>query len=467
MRVLLAVPPGVERLELYRVLGIRAPPLGLAWIGAVLEQEGHKVKIVDSPTLGLSEEDFLREVKSFSPDIVGITSITPTILRAYRAVEMLKENLPDVPIVAGGPHVTFMYDEALDRGVDVVVRGEGEYTMLELVNKVEKLGLDKEELAKIKGIAFRKEGRTVVTPLREPIRELDKLPPPARHLLPMDRYTLFNKPIRLIHVMASRGCPYGCIYCSTSYYWGRSYRIRSAKVVADEVEEAVNRYKSNIVVFTDDEFTLDRRFVLKFAEEVKSRKLDITYSCGARVDHVDSEVLRALKESGCVMLYFGVESGSQETLNRIGKRITIEQVRRAFSKAREHGIETTGTFMLGFPWETIDDMRQTVKFSIELSPGYAQYTVVTPYPGTPLYGMAKSKGLIEDWNWENWTTLRPVMRGYHFTREEVKRMLSYAYRKFYGRLSFIWKELRSGRLSTILTYITKGLIPWIIEIFKR
>jgi magnesium-protoporphyrin IX monomethyl ester (oxidative) cyclase len=463
MRVLLAVPPGIDKLELYKVLGLKAPPLGLAWIAAVLEMAGHKVRVIDSPTEGVDLKTFINEVKSWSPDVVGITSITPTIYKAYDAAKAIKEYDKDLPVIMGGPHVTFMYEEALSNGVDVVVRGEGEYTTLELVNTMEKDGLDAERLKSIRGLAFRRDGEVVRTPDRPPIRNLDELPPPARHLLPMDKYTLFGKPIRIIHAMASRGCPYGCSYCSTSYFWGRMIRYRSAKAVADEIEDAVNKYKTNIVAFTDDEFTLGKRFVYDFLREIRERGLDISFSCGSRVDTIDRGMMAKLKEHGCTALYFGVESGSQDTLNRVGKNITLEQANRVFQWAKEINIDHVGSFIIGFPWETIDDMKNTVRFVMKLNPTYAQFTVATPYPGTPLYYQAVNEGLIEDWNWEHYTTLRAVMRGYRFTREQAQRMLRWAYVKFYSRPKFLVRELMHGRLGTIITAVRNSLVPWFNE----
>ena len=467
MRVLLAVPPGIEKLELYKVLGLRAPPLGLAWIAAVLEKAGHKVRIIDSPTEGIDLKTFINEVKSWSPDIVGITALTPTIYKAYDTAKAIKEYDRDLPVIMGGPHVTFMYEEALKNNVDVVVRGEGEYTTLELVNTIEKAGLNPSALREVRGIAYLDRGEVIVTKDRPPVRNLDELPFPARHLLPMDKYTLFGKPIRIIHMMASRGCPYGCTFCSTSYFWGRLVRYRSAKNVADELEEAVNKYKTNIIVFTDDEFTLGKRFVYEFLNELDRRGLEINFSCGSRVDTMDRDLMKALLEHGCTALYFGVESASQDTLNRIGKRITVEQAVRVFQWAHELKANAVGSFVIGFPWETLNDMKDTVKLAVKLDPSYAQFTIATPYPGTPLYYQAVSENLIEDWNWEHYTTLRAVMRGYKFTRSQVEKMLAYAYRAFYLRLGFIMREVKEGRLSTIITAIKNTLVPWFVERLLR
>lgn len=367
----------------------------------------------------------------------------------------------------GGPHATFMYEEALNNGIDVVVRGEGEYSTLEFVSILDKYGLDAKRLRTVSGLVFRDGSQIVRTSDRPPIRNLDELPPPARHLLPMDKYTIFGKPIRIVHVMASRGgCPYGCSFCSTSYFWGgRMVRYRSAKAVVDEIEDSMQKYKTNIIVFTDDEFTLGKRFVYEFLREIEERKLDINFSCGSRVDTIDREMMNALKSHGCTALYFGVESGSQETINRIGKRITLERTIKVFQWAKETSIDHVGSFVIGFPWESIDDMKNTVKFAMKLNPSYAQFTVATPYPGTPLYQQAVNDNLIEDFNWEHYTTLRAVMRGgYKFTKEQAQKMLQWAYVKYYSRLGFLIHELVHGRLGgTVITAIKNSLVPWFTE----
>jgi len=442
---------------------MKAPPLGLAYIAAVLEKEGHKVKIIDTPTLEMNSREWIEEVKSWKPDIIGISMLTPTAPKGYIAAKLVKEELgEDTIVIVGGPHPTYMYNEALNNNIDIVVRGEGEYTTLELVNTIEKHGLNKNVLAKIKGIVFKDDyGKIVVTPRRPFIENLDKLPWPARHLLPMDKYTLFGKPIRVAHVMASRGCPYGCMFCITSYFWDRRLRFRSAKNVANEIEFLVNKYKVKQIVFTDDELTANRMFLYNLVKELKKRGIDITFACGSRVDHVDKRFLEFLYKNGCVALYFGVESANQKTLNRIGKKITIEQAKKVFKWVKELGGFATGSFILGFPWETIDDIKRTIDFALKLDPDYAQFTVLTPYPGTPIYDYALKHNLIEDWNWEHYTTIRPVMRGLYFTRRQLEKMLRYAYRKFYLRYKFIVRELKAGRLKDLAGILVRELFSWI------
>lgn len=464
MKVLLTLAPGIHHLEIYRIIGMKAPPLGLASIASVLERDGHKVRIIDSPTLELEPEDWIKEVKSWSPDIIGFSVLTPLAPKTYKAISMVKSVLPDVPIVVGGPHPTFMFKEALENGADVIVLGEGEETFRQLVNNIEKHGLDPQRISEVKGLAYKGDGKVTVTGVREPIMNLDELPWPARHLLPMDKYTLFGKPIRVAHVMASRGCPYGCIYCTTSYFWGRRIRFRSASNVAQEVEYIVDKYKAKYLVFSDDELLINRRFVREFIQEMKERGLDIPFACGARVDHLSKSIMKTLVDNNCVTVYVGVESASQETINRIGKRITLEQARKVFEWKKEVGAYMVASFILGFPWETIDDMEETIRFAVKLDPDYAQFTALTPYPGTPLFEYAKNHNLIEDWNWEHYTTIRPVMRGFEFTRQQLGRMVSRAYRKFYLRLSFIRRQMGKGNFLELLKVLGREVSRYLADV---
>jgi magnesium-protoporphyrin IX monomethyl ester (oxidative) cyclase len=437
-------------------MGLRAPPLGLAWIASVLERRGHEVKIVDSPTLGLSIGDFVKIVESWSPDVVGLSSLTPTIRLAYKAAKAVKAVDEDMKVVVGGVHATFMWREVLEEcpHVDYVVLGEGEETMSQLIEALEKEAKPRG----IPGIALRNEsGEAVMTGPWRPV-DLERLPPPARHLLPMDRYTVFDRPVRVVHIMASRGCPYGCVFCATSYYFGRRVRFRRVEQVLDEVAECADKYKTKTFAFTDDELTINKRWFDSFLKGLRERGLDIRWTCGSRVDSVDERLLARMFSSGCTTIYFGVESGSQETIDKIGKRIDLRQAEKVFEAIRKVGGSAVATFILGFPWETVDDMKKTIKFALKLDPDYAQFTYATPYPGTPLYEMAKEHDLIVDHDWSHYTTVRPVMRGFHFDIEEVEALFKEAYTKFYVRLKFLARQIRLGLFKDFLKTIFNNIV---------
>jgi anaerobic magnesium-protoporphyrin IX monomethyl ester cyclase len=469
MRVLLALPPNIHDLEIYRVGGIYAPPLGLAYIAAVLENAGYSVRVVDSPTLRLTDRGFIEIVKEFKPDVVGFSLLTPMAVKGYEMAKRLKELFPDIVLVAGGPHPTSMYGEALSNGFDVVVRFEGEYTMLELVKALERYGLSKDVLKSVDGIAFKDgEGNVIVTNSRKPIENLDLLPFPARHLLPMDRYTVLGRNISVAHVMASRGCPYGCVFCSTSYFWGRRIRFRSPSNVVDEIEQLVNKYRARYIIFTDDELTWSQKYVSDIVGELKKRGLDIAFACGARVDHLqDLNFMKMLVDGGCIGLFVGVESGSQKTLDSIGKRITVDHVLKFFENVKKLSIvhktdiDVVASFVIGFPWEDVEDVRKTIDLAIRLDPPYAQFTIATPYPGTPLYDYATKHNLIVDKNWEHYTTLRAVMKSFYMDAKTIEKLLREAYARFYLRLKYLIREVRKGRILSVLPTIMKSIASWI------
>lgn len=462
MRILLIASPGLRRLEIYQSIGVRAPPLGLAYIASILERLGHKVGIIDAPTLGLKVKNIIKIIKRFSPDVIGISSVTPTVKAGYLIAKYVKKYDRDIPVVMGGPHVSAMYSEALKTGyVDYVVVGEGELTTEGLINYISHGDPD---IRDIKGLAYiDRDGLIRFNGARPFIKNLDILPEPARHLLPMDHYTLFDKPIKIIHVMASRGCPYGCIYCTTSYFWGRRYRIRDPRSVADEVERNIERYKTNIVAFTDDELTLSKRWIMELTREFRERNLDIIYTCGSRVNSIDREMLYNLKRTGCSVIYYGVESYNNRDLERIRKRITVDQIWRAIKLTKEYGIGSAGSFIIGFPWQSIEDMRKTVEFAVRLDVDYAQFTVATPYPATPLFEMARRQGLIEIWDWDQYTTIQPVMRGFKFTLEDAGRILSWAYRRFYLRPKYVARNMLNGNLKTIIEVVWRAIKSYLFR----
>jgi len=316
------------------------------------------------------------EIKARDPYILGITSTTPTIYSALKVAKLAKEVDGDITTVIGGPHVTFTANEVLDSSedVDFVVAGEGEYTMLELLKALE----GDRSLKEVKGITFRDKGKIVKTPSRGYIEDLDSLPFPARHLLPMDKYKILGRKLTVIHVVSSRGCPFRCIFCSSSALCGKRFRARSVENMLDEIEEAVERYKTRHVEFIDDTFTLNRRRTAEFCEEVKRRGLDISWNCSSRVDTIDEDLMRKMREAGCSIIFFGVESASQRTLDLIGKGITVDRAVKAINLAKRVGIEVLASFVIGFPWETIEDMKETIRFATKLKPDFAEFSVSTP-----------------------------------------------------------------------------------------
>lgn len=450
MRVVLVNPPFTleECFRRFAKAGSLQQPLGLAYIAAILEKAGYDVKIVDAPALKLNLYQTVKVVAGLAPDVVGLTSTTPNFSRCVYLAKNLKK-IFDVPIVIGGAHPTALPVETLAYNCfDIVVLGEGEYTMLELVEHLE----SGRTLTEVNGIAFRERGKVVKTSPRPYIEDLDRLPFPARHLLPPLRcYRPTPSAYRSLPqatLITSRGCPYSCIFCDRSVF-GNRYRARSAANVVDEIEEVVRRYGAKEVRFWDDTFNIDRKRVLAICSEIRRRKLDVDWSCLCRANLVDEMMLHEMARAGCWQIDYGIESGSSELLRRIGKGLTLEQIRSAVEKTKAAGIKVRGFFMLGLPGETEETLNQTIEFAKTLKLDVAIFHITVPFPGTDLYLAAVASGEISSsLNYQHFLIfgseeLPYVPKG--LSKEIILRYRSKAYKSFYLRPNYILGQLAAVR----------------------
>jgi anaerobic magnesium-protoporphyrin IX monomethyl ester cyclase len=450
MKIILINPPALK-VESCSLLGITVPPLGLAYLAAVLEKEGHLVKIIDAPVLKASLHQVERELECNQPGMIGVTSTTPTIYEALSVIKVAKKVCPNAVTVLGGPHASFLASETLKgcRELDVTCRGEGEKTILELVRAVEQ----KESLSNVKGIVFRS-GENIIETMPQPwIKDLDSLPFPARHLLPMDKYTILGKKSTIGNIISSRGCPFYCTFCESSLLFGRMFRARSPKNVVDEMKQLINEYHPKTIEFSDDLFTLNMKRTETICDEIRRRGLDIPWACSSRVDTVSRSLLRKMKKAGCILIYYGVESGSQRVLNLMRKHIKIEQIIKAIKWTKEVGIEILASFIIGFPGETREDMQKTIAFAKRLDVDYAQFSFATPYPGTELYQMAKEKGLLLTEDWSQYTAGKPVIAVDNSTKDDLTKLLKKAYQKFYLSPKLLLRHLSKRRFSLFFKVI--------------
>ncbi|MEX2703306.1 MAG: radical SAM protein [Candidatus Baldrarchaeota archaeon] len=434
MKILLVAPPA--RSAIKEVLGVTSPPLGLAYIASVLENNGEDVKIIDSLAENCTLYDIKREIDSWGADIVGVTSTTPTFYDALKVAKIAKES--GAVTVLGGPHVTFTAKETLSNYsfVDYVVRGEGEFTMLELVKSIK----NGEEPKSVLGLSYRaKSGVIKENRPRPPLMNLDALPMPAYHLLPMSKYTFQG--YRFATMVTSRGCPFKCVFCSSSRICGKRWRGHSAERVVNEIEFLTDRYKIKFIEFLDDTFTFDKNRVKEICNEIANRGIDVMWTGSSRVNLFNRELALKIKSAGCQIVYFGVESGSQRILNLMKKGITLEQSVKAIRLAKEVGINTVASFILGMPDESVEEANATIKFATRLSPDYAQFTICTPYPGTELYDYAVKNDLLLTRDWSKYDALTPVMKT-KISIRKLRELLSKAYFKFYARLSYLFDKIR-------------------------
>jgi radical SAM superfamily enzyme YgiQ (UPF0313 family) len=415
------------------------PPMGLAYIGAVLEKAGFSVKIIDIDADKISNNELIYLIRD--SDLIGLTATTPTFNNAHNLCKIIKEKTHK-KIVLGGIHATIVPKECISSPfIDFVIYGEGEITILELAQAL-KSGKD---FSKIKGLCFKKKNKIVINPPRELIPDLDSIPFPARHLFNHNKYVYpdsLSNPV--MPILTSRGCPHGCTYCCTKLIFSRKMRFRSAKNVVDEIEHLIEKYHVKEIHFWDDNFTFDKKRVFEIHDELKRRhiKLNFAFPNGLRVDQVDFDILKCLKDMGVYSVAFGVESGNQEILNNVKKGITIDQIKRAYFLAKKAGLETWSFFMIGLPGDTAKTIRKTIEFAIDLDPDIAKFHILKPFPGTEVFNELKAANHIIELDYSKYGIhTPPVHRLETLSDKDLLNWSKIAYRKFYLRPIKIVKQL--------------------------
>ena len=406
MKIALIAPP-------YPLDEVPSPPLGLTYIAAVCEAAGAQVMILDYIVRGYSETKLIKEIKAFGPDIVGTNSVTMNFKQAASILCHVKQTFPEIITLMGGPHISFDAENALGHypGIDLVVKGEGEATVPELLGVIH----TPEKWQTIQGIAFRQGEQIITTPLRPFIQDLDALPLPARHLLPMSRYQALGYPVSII---TSRGCPNQCIFCLGRKMVGQKVRFRSAVHIVDEIEE-LRSFGFSFINIADDLFTASKRRVTEFCNELVKRKLEISWSAFSRVNTVDTQTLTLMKSAGCHSVSFGIESGNPEMLQRVKKGITIAQAKKAALACREVGIRGHASFMVGLPGETLDTMNDSLNLQKELGIESA-FHFLSPFPGTAVREDIEKYDLeILTDDWDLYNANRSIVRTACLTPEQM------------------------------------------------
>lgn len=390
-------------------------PLGLAYLAAVVRDHGHDVSILDSQLQ--SEESILHSVTH--ADVVGITCMSFNFPRAVKLAEQIKTVTPDIPIVMGGPHVTFRDTDVLhNRAIDIVVRHEGEHTIIEVLR-----ALERSDLADVRGITYR-ENSTIKRNAERPfIKNLDVLPFPARDLLKTEEY---YKGRGMPRIISGRGCPYTCIFCAASSMWGHTVRLRSPENVVDELEHIIETYKVEVFGFDDDTFTIVPDHTIGICEEIIKRGLDIKWGCNVRVDTLNEDTIKTMKKAGCYSIFVGVESGNQKTLDLMNKKITLSQIQKAVELAKKHSLKVILTGILGFPNETYKDVQKTIDFMVSLGGDRYLLNFLMIYPGTELEKSQKELGLnpVDDlWEKVEKTPFQiPVVETEHLNIGDLSRL---------------------------------------------
>jgi radical SAM superfamily enzyme YgiQ (UPF0313 family) len=434
MDVLLINPPWAQLSEdvrrKYRVENLM-PSLGLGYIAAVLERNGFEVKILDANVEAISPAklaSYLRQ-KGWRAQHIGITATSHSIPTALAMAGACKEAMPDSKVTLGGVHPTILPEETLSReAVDFVVRGEGEFPYLDLVRG--------RRIQDIEGLSYKREGQQFHNLILGRVADLDQLPSPAFHLMPIHKYRPAIGTYRRLPVMGvvgSRGCPFNCTYCASPAFWGKTVRFRSARNIFEEIAFLVKEYQIREIQLLDDTFTVARGRIIELCELLLKADFRISWSCNSRVDSADDDLLKVMKAAGCHSISYGIESADKEMIERIKKRISLEQARRAIALTKKNAITCRASFMFGNPGETWETMEKTVRFALETMPDFVVFNIIRPYPGTEVYQWALERGGLMREKWYMAPESGPIMRLPGLSRRDLVKAQSQAMRRFYLR----------------------------------
>jgi len=439
MKIFLFNPPGPEGRGYIREgrctqeTGVWAtlwPPVSLATAAAMLDRDGHKVHVVDFPATGRNISALVECVRDYHPDVAIWNTGTPTMAFDLHLAGLIKDESPGTITGVIGTHVTVHPDEALrESALDIVIRAEPENIIRNLCKK------DPSAWATIRGISYRnRDNAGIHHNPPEDFLAPNEIPNPAWHCMDIRPYLLPLKGRPFLIVAPVRGCPYSCSFCTAPIYYGSKLRARPVEMVMDEMQENILRYGVSEFFIWADTFTVNRNYVEDLCRAVHNRNLKVSWTCNSRVDTVDKELLRIMKEAGLWMISFGLESGNDDILERMGKKISVAQSRAAVGEANRLGIKVAGHFILGLPGENEETMEQTLSLALELPLDIAQFYAAAPFPGTRLYDEALRNGWIRN---EGDTPMcsqsEAVMDLPGLPAARVKSFRKYAYRRFYSR----------------------------------
>jgi Fe-S oxidoreductase len=372
------------------------PPMGILYIGAVLEEAGYNVCIIDANAEQLTIDEVLGKIIKLNPDFIGISAnYSPLNNLAIELSERIKNHDKNIMIAVGGNHATASYRYMLEKSknsIDFIIRGQGEIIFLNLLNALNA----KADINSVKGISYLKDDKVICTSSQELIRNLDDIPMPAYHLLNMDLYNRYN-------LISSRGCPYKCTYCASSVI-SSNVCYRSPENIVQEIEHLIENYGHKVFWFSDDTFTSNFKHTNKLLDLIIEKNLNIRWSCLTRVNRTNKELLNKMKKAGCIYISYGVESGDVDMIEKMNKKITLQEVREALKMTKEVGIDMYTFFLIGYPGETIESVNKSFDLIRETQPTGASFAVVIPLPGTSLWEYLYDKKYV-DFDTINWDYL--------------------------------------------------------------
>ena len=418
MNITLINPPPEQAIEYWDKPNF--PNVNLAYLAGYLEKKGIICSIIDAKLERLSNIQIIERCKD--ADLVGITSLTHEIHLSTNLADEIKKAYPKVKMVIGGVHSTALPRETMEefKAFDYLIYGDGEETFFELIEALK----NNKRLDKIRGLVFKKDNNIIINSPREFLQDLDYMP--AWHLFPLDL-------AKECFIITSRGCPSNCNFCMHMH--GHKIRYRDVENVMSEIDLLVNKYNIKYIYFADETFTLNKLRIKEICDKIINRKIYFKWSAETRVTCVDLEVLKKMKAAGCHLIRFGIESGNPEILKASKKGITLEQVKYAVNLAKEAGLDTEGMFILGHPNETRETMKDTINFATKLNTTSVAFGIMTPYPKTEIFDIAKRgeggyKLISTDWKDYN----KQIGNALEFTnipRKEIEKIQFLGYMKFY------------------------------------
>lgn len=414
----------------------RQPPAGIMYLSAILKKYGYNVHVKDG--FFTDKQDILEFMKDHPIAVLGVSCVSYNWERAKDIIKEVKKRFPKTITVVGGSHPNAVKEECLKESkyIDVVTYGDGEYTLIELLERLK----DKKSFRGLKGSIVRDGGKIIKNPPRPFIKNLDELPFLDRECIDIKKYqpsAMFYKKLPWTLMFGSRGCPHRCIFCHSD----KQVRFRSPKNIVDEMEYVVKKYGVRDITFYDETFDLNKTWVKELCEEIIKRKLKVIWCANARVDRVDEEMLRFMKKAGCWRLLWGIESGVQKNLDKMKKDIKVEDIKKAIKLARKVGVESYGMFMFGVPGETYEEALQTIDFACSLGLDYSAYSTIDPLPGTEFYEEVKDTP-----NFLGFDRITSGDISYvspQLSEAQLRKLVELAFKRFYLRPGYIlWRITR-------------------------
>jgi len=434
---------------------IITPPLGLGYLASFLNKKGHEVIILDCVLRNIDVSEFGKILEKEKPNLVGVNAMTTYYSLSKEYISEAKRR--GIITCLGGPHVSALPKQSLiETEADFVIIGEGEVSLSELAEALEK----RKSFNKINGIGFKKNGKIVINPRRELIKNIDELPMPAWELMnpkdyPMAPHGAFIKKFPSTPIITTRGCPFNCSFCASKSTWMQKLRYRSSKKVVDEIEFLHKKFGVQEFHFEDDNFTSNRKHAVEVCQEIINRNLKIVWACpnGVRIDCLDSELLALMKKSGCYLLAFGIESGNQKILDSMQKHLELFKVPKILKMVKQAGIETWGFFILGLPGETETSAIETIRFARDNLFDRAQFCIFTPLPGSTAFDKFYSTNTPPKWENFNFFSVVYIEK---LSEEKLKKLHKKAFTSFYLRPRIIFNLLKNLKIQQVKWLIKRA-----------